>query len=501
MTYNRAFEAKKERRGLGFGLVALALAVMTGCGGGMSNSVPPPPLGGNPPLHLGQADAKPDWAQIQLRSGDNQPVERFLSLQVTLNSIRLEADNGNTVELLTSPITVEQANLAVVLQSAGLPKAPAGNYTSMRVGISGAKAIYADNFGNLIQQQVTPPSPTVAVALGKGFSVAALGSAISSLSLDIPASVALDGIQGTLAMKQPAFTLGTTELVSTPANQDKLLEHFRGVVAAVAGSTIQIQDQNGVTLSVLTDGNTFFSGLTLDTAVGMNAEAELNTQADGTLLASKVEALGDGNGAVIVGTVADNDDVSAKVAVQEALGQGTSADLLGVTAAIDLSQAVTFKMDSANIDMTGLDFTLDVSSLVPGQRVQFLSSHAIQQDPNGSAGLLQADTVEIEPQTISGKVTNITTDSNGYPAFDLALPDDSGSLLSVMGPGTMMVHVITQSLAAGTNLIADGATVKVRGLLLYNAPRNLGSRPMGPKVNVARRPPTLYTLIASRLAQ
>jgi hypothetical protein len=497
MTYNRAIETKKDRRKLGLGLVALATMLTVGCGGGMNGGANP----GNPPQHLGQADAAPDWAQIQFRSGDNQPAEHFLSLQVTLNSFELKADNGDTVELLTSPITVEQSNLAAALQATALPRVPAGNYTSLKVGISGAKAIYADNFGNLIQQQVAPPSPTVTVALGKGFGVASRGRAISTLSLDIPASVELDGIQGTLTMKQPVLKLGTTVQMNAAANKDSMLERFRGVVTAVDGSVIHVENANGVALSIVTDGSTAFPGLTLGTALGLNVEATLQTQSDGMLRASEVGALGSGNGAVIVGTVADSDDVSAKVAVQETLGQGASADLLGAKVAIDLSQIQTFGLDGAGMDMAGLDFSLDASSLVPGQRVEFLSSHAIQADPNGSAGLLQADTVEIEPQTISGKVTNITTDSNGSPAFDLALPEDGSSLLSVMGPGTTTIHIITQSLAEGMMLMADGATVKVRGLLLYDAARSLGSQQLNPKGNFIVRPPTRYTLIASRLAQ
>jgi hypothetical protein len=142
----------------------------------------------------------------------------------------------------------------------------------------------------------------------------------------------------------------------------------------------------------------------------------------------------------------------------------------GKTVMVDVSNAV-YKIDTAGVDMTGLPDTFERASFVGSQNVDLISSHALLPDDNGSAGLLQADTVELEQQTVTGTIANRGTDSNGRATFDLMLPSDGSSPLSQLGPTAYQVYVVVQASTSVSGELSNDRQVNVRGLLFYNIPQ------------------------------
>jgi hypothetical protein len=228
---------------------------------------------------------------------------------------------------------------------------------------------------------------------------------------------------------------------------------------------------------------------------GMLVESEVVTQTDGTLLAEEVEALGDGSGSALLGVATSVANMSAGTTVQTGLGAGVTSSVLGKTVIVDVSNAGAYTIDTAGIDMTGLTFTFDRPTFVPGQCVDVVSAHALQPDDNGSAGILLADTVELEQQTISGTIANLVTDGSGRTTFDLLLPTDGSSVLSLLGPVANQAHIVLQSATVVSGQLSNAKQVNVRGLLFHNVLQTGSARPHA-------APPGMeasYVMVAARI--
>jgi hypothetical protein len=76
--------------------------------------------------------------------------------------------------------------------------------------------------------------------------------------------------------------------------------------------------------------------------------------------------------------------------------------------------------------------------------------------------------VKLEQQAVSGTVSNFTSGAGGAATFDLNLPNDGSSYLTILS-GEVVVHVFQQP---GTDnkfgAISNGSAVRVRGLLFWS---------------------------------
>ena len=235
-------------------------------------------------------------------------------------------------------------------------------------------------------------------------------------------------------------------------------------MTSVSGSSFTVADAvSGLTAVYLTDPNTAFNGLSLRTMPNLLVCIHSTTRVDGRLLAQEVTVAGSGFGAVVTGVITDY--AGTKVTRQQVYGPGASASVLGTSGTVTMDATSSFEVDSRDMDLTGLSLTFGPANMVPGQRIQFLSRSAIT-----GTNLTHTLTARLQLQSISGTVSHIAVASNGGMSFDLLLPANDGSALTTLGEGTGIVHVVTQPLTKSSISLSEGRPIKVRGLLLFDAP-------------------------------
>jgi hypothetical protein len=449
----------------------IASAGLTGCAG----------------LSVSPSGAQPAGARTQIRAGNNVPTGYVINFQLPLSSVTLTSDKGTKVSLLPGAVTVEQAHLVGVEDVLTDLTIPEGTYTQADIVMQDAQLSYADLYSQVVETSLPAPA-SVHLTLNPPVTIGG-SSTVIAVSLDLAQTLSIDATQDTASFNPPVFTI-TQETIAPPAAavqsqttaalpRDKAgpagaLGNVFGTVQSVSGSSFKLQNAaTGASLTMYVDQGTVFQGVTLGTMKGLSIEAEVVTQTDGTLLAKEVELLGSGSGAAVLGVATSVAGMSVGTSVQAGLGSGVTSDVRGKTVMVDVSNAV-YKLDTAGVDMTDIKYTFDRATFAPGQNVDLTSSYALQPDDNGSAGLLQADMVELEQQTISGTVASLGTDSSGRTTFNLMLPKDGSSLLTLLGPVENEVYVVVPSSAIVSGKLANDQQVNVHGLLFHNI-RQAGS--------------------------
>lgn len=286
-----------------------------------------------------------------------------------------------------------------------------------------------------------------------------------------PMAAALNG--------SPLVTVSQSQVQSDKQQpQNGQIQHVIGTVTRVVGNAITVK-ANGANLTFQTDANTSFQSITLSTALNAIVEMNGSTQSDGSLYADEVELVDITNGVELEGTATyAYPDTDLYLIVQTAIGSGTSNSLVGKTVYNRISSAI-LRVDTGDIDMTGVDAVFDGSHLFAGQQVEVESDQGLQPDPGGSSGLLDPYMVELEQQTISGTAANYAAGGRlGTGTFDLMLPLDGSSPLANLNVGYTSVHVYQQSTTfPALNTIRNGARVQVRGLLLCQSDPAEGACP------------------------
>jgi|GEM_PF-2657167 len=443
----------------------IASAGLTGCAG----------------LSVSPSGAQPAGARTQIRAGNNVPTGYVINFQLPLSSVTLTSDKGTKVSLLPGAVTVEQAHLVGVEDVLTDLTIPEGTYTQADIVMQDAQLSYADLYSQVVETSLPAPA-SVHLTLNPPVTIGG-SSTVIAVSLDLAQTLSIDATQDTASFNPPVFTI-TQETIAPPAAavqsqttaalpRDKAgpagaLGNVFGTVQSVSGSSFKLQNAaTGASLTMYVDQGTVFQGVTLGTMKGLSIEAEVVTQTDGTLLAEEVEVLGSGSGSAVLGVVTSVAGMSVATSTQAGLGPGVTSNVLGKTVMVDVTSAA-YRMDAAGVDMTGLSYTFDRTTFVAGQNVDLVSAYALQPDPNGSAGLLQVDTVELEQQTITGTIANLSTDSSGRTTFNLMLSSDASLLPSLLGAPDVQAYVVVPSSAAVSGQLTNGRRVNARGLLFHN---------------------------------
>lgn len=443
--------------GIAFGLLLLAAA----CGGGssVSGSTEPPP--------------SPPPVAVQFRIGD-APSDRLVSVEANINAIHLTDSNGNHINVLPATRRLEFTHLAGTSEPMALLNFPQGTYTSATIDGSSAHVSYLDVSGTLHEfqfnasdQMVVPISPPLTIGAQ---------TTVVSVDFDVASFVTIDPVNNTNPiLNNPVLTF-TTAPVETSGQkpEEGALEHVVGVVSGVSGTSFTVAPgQNRVSLTFKTDNKTQFDNVTLNTLTNMIVKVNGATQADGSLLALEVEGIENVNGVETEGLIYWDYQGSMNewLIPQDGNGAGLNnvpEQAFGQLVHLDLTNA-SFDVDLDNMDMTGLTgshFVFDWTHVGAGQRVQVQSTTGIlTPDPDGTDGLIAANRITLEKQSLSGTVNAYSPLPNGAAWFYLMLPSES--YFTLLNPAVASVRVSQQ---AGTDLhgitsIKDGDVVRVRGLL------------------------------------
>jgi hypothetical protein len=423
------------------------------------------------PLHVPTMPAVGRTA-VQLRIG-GVPSDSIICFETRLNSVVAKAADGTTTKLVSSPLTVEVMHWAGDSETVAVTSLRRGRYTEITIAASGARMTYLNTAtGLLVTRQLSASYNTTIQfnpALVVGRTPIALNLQITPANIVNTLGMGNNGIRNAGEMFRVSATRLNTLGLQKPENGG--VDRIVGSVTNVSSASISLMNgQTGSGLTFRIDRNTRFYNAGVSTLQGLIVAVRGRSAADGSLVATDVEALENHTGAVVEGVasgyVANSNLVT--LASQDGSGDGMKSSIVGSGVSVDPTNNPNFEVDTNDVDMTGLEsLQFDANSLVLGQRVQVQSMRKVQPDSNGNAGLVIPETVKLEPQTLTGTVANYELGSTpGTATFDLVFATDAS--MNVLNPFFSTMHVFQQP---GTDLsatISNGATVRVWGLVFHS---------------------------------
>jgi hypothetical protein len=438
-------------------LVELLAGGLTACGGGSSTSSTPQTAvpGG------GQSSA----AVVNI---SDSPSDRLVEFEITVDSIVLTRSDNSTVTVLTSPRKIEVTHLAGTDEPLVLSAIPQGTYIGAAIAVSSPEVAFINNAGQPVEKENPAFATTITVPISPALMV---GSSPVVLTVDLNAknSVTIDLVSNNVTFT-PAFSVLTASL--PPAghegeedSDDGALDHVIGQVTAVAanGTSFTITaGQSGAPLSFTVNSSTRFDdGATLASiVVNSIVRVEGATLADGSVLAREVEVVGANfvqeTEGVITATFG-NPVSSFTLLLQDGAGSMITSGMLGSTIQVQIGPNTQFRVDNGSLDMSGWNLPqFTAGSVSKAHRVE------VDGDPP-SNGTVSANTVKLEQQALTGTMSAFSNSQ-----FTLTVPQDSAFAL-LTGMTTVSIYIGRSARVDSGTSLANGAAVRVRGLLLLNS--------------------------------
>lgn len=440
-------------------LIAGLTLLLAACGGGSSAAT----------STTTSTPAVPGMTATRVMLGDG-PSDTIASFEITINSIVLNSSSGQ-VTVLSKPQRLEISRLSEDMEPLIVLNIPAGTYTSATVSVSNPEVTVIDPVTKKpVELAVALSSATVTVNFSPPITISG-GATSLNFDLDLQNSVAVSGGSATVA---PVFTVTQAQIRAgeTEKEEDGAIDEFTGVITAISGTTLTVQNQAGMSLTFNTDANTKFDDISGFSAlkVGMLVEVKASTQADGSLLASAIEAKVE-TGAMmeeqmelegLVTQTTGSPVTTFQLLTRQAAVAAGTPPAVGQGITVNVTSSTVFRIPRRGFDLTNLPFTpaFDASHLIAGQSVEVDS-------PTPSTTSVNAGRVALHAQTVKGTVSNLTSAGSNSSTFTLTVPADSvfatltgSTTLTVFKqPGTDLRNGIT---------INNGDTVRVRGLLFLD---------------------------------
>jgi hypothetical protein len=438
-------------------LLVANLLLWTGCGGRNSN---------NTSIRTGTPAAT--TATTQVKIGD-APVDGVVAFELTVNSITLNPSNGTApVSILSSPTPVEITHTSGTFEPLAVADIPSGTYSSATLTVANPEVVIINSLGQPEQlPQPTLTSNTATVNFTTPISVG-ITAAVLVFDLNLANSLFISGTQATVT---PIFSvsLSTIGAQNQQEEENGEIEDVTGTITTVSGSSFTISVQQHATpLTFNIDANTQFKAPLANMAslqTGMVVEVDAVTQSSGALLATKVEAEVEvANGLELEGfvsSVTGNPATQFQVVVQEVATPITTAPLLGAITTADIASNTNFKIDDNHIDLSGLNFTFDVSSLKPGQRVEVDVEPPIATTPT-------AKKVILKRQALIGTISNLIATGTSTATFTLTVDPVFSAFALVSQQSTLTVFQQPGTELKNITALSNGQTVRVRGLVFFD---------------------------------
>ncbi|HEV2467750.1 MAG TPA: DUF5666 domain-containing protein [Candidatus Sulfotelmatobacter sp.] len=256
-----------------------------------------------------------------------------------------------------------------------------------------------------------------------------------------------------------------------------MMEHLAGSVSSASGSNFGMSMmQSAQPLSFTTNAGTQFVNMggmgMMSNGVLVMVDAML--QADGTILAQRVQ-WGMGNGGAmtdgIVANVTGMPPAQIGLVVQNGSGQGMMSSFFSNNVTVNLGSGTAYGMNTDGMDMSNLPFTpkFDASHIYPGERVRCFSSGAMGSGGKGGMGgggmmgTLTASECDLAQQGFRGTVSDYSS-SGGQATFTMTLASDC-YFSAMTDASTVTVYQQPGTELYGLTSIANGQSVEVRGLM------------------------------------
>ena len=455
------------------GTLAIATVFTTGCG---SSGTTPPKFSGN-------------TAVVVLASGTAN--DQLFQFSVTLQSLTLTSQSGQTVSLLTTPASDEFMHLNGRVEPLATVSVPQGIYTSAAATVSEAFPACAGlTAGSLLMDEALGSlKGLTAVSIELEQPITVTGTAMGLvLALQVSATAPFNGACSASLTNNvtitPTFALTPISIAEQPTNSanGKALG-VEGLISAVnadgSGFTAgALPSMNEGTIApawqVAVSGGTVFQGVTSPSGltVGMPVDIDLVIQPDGSLLATRV-------------AVYDTDPTNLSLAFGPPMAiypSGAYQAVYPVMNTLEVEQAgqvsslvglysvngVTAQISGQLANLPSLPFpaTFNSANMVDGQNILF-STHA-------PVEVFQPlTTITLLPQTIDGTVSaissvgNFTTYTVTLAPYDLFpnLAAQSGQTTVLTNPNTVVVYADSNAQMLNSSALSVGGVFRFYGLV------------------------------------
>ena len=455
------------------GTLAIATVFTTGCG---SSGTTPPKFSGN-------------TAVVVLASGTAN--DQLFQFSVTLQSLTLTSQSGQTVSLLTTPASDEFMRLNGRVEPLATVSVPQGIYTSAAATVSEAFPACAGlTAGSLLMDEALGGvNGLTAASIELKQPITVTGTAMGLvLDLQVFATAPFNGacsssLTNTVAVT-PTFGLTPLPIAEQPTNSaNGKASGVEGLISAVnadgSGFTAgALPSMNEGTIApawqVAVSGGTVFQGVTSPSGltVGMPVDIDLVIQPDGSLLATRV-------------AVYDTDPTNLSLAFGPPMAiypSGAYQAVYPVMNTLEVEQAgqvsslvglysvngVTAQISGQLANLPSLPFpaTFNSANMVDGQNILF-STHA-------PVEVFQPlTTITLLPQTIDGTVSaissvgNFTTYTVTLAPYDLFpnLAAQSGQTTVLTNPNTVVVYADSNAQMLNSSALSVGGVFRFYGLV------------------------------------
>ena len=416
---------------------------------------------------------------IQVNIGDS-PADWMLAFSMNITSMSLTGSNG-TVSVVSSSVPMEMMHLMGVMQPLSMINAPQGTYNGASITFGSATVMYMDPTTKQPMQKTISGPMTASVTFSTPVTLGTTPMAMG-FDLDLASSVTADA-NGNLTMN-PVFRMSSGMQGSgNPGDfANGGIQQMMGSVSSISGSSFVMSSmQAAQNFTFATNSSTVFSSTSMSgMAGGMLVMVDATLQADGSLMATRVQSMMSSGGVMgggIVTAVTGQPPTSLTLVMQNGAGTGMMSSSFGAGVTVDLNGSTTWQMDEDGVDMAGLPFTpvFDASHVHAGQSVMPIGSAGMVSGGMGGgmmgggsmAGTITASEVALEPQGLSGTIATAVT-SGATTSFTLTLASDS-AFSTLTGATKVTVFQQPQTTMAGTSPIASGTRIHAFGLLFFDA--------------------------------
>jgi hypothetical protein len=454
-------------------LTLLCIGITTGCG---SSGTTPPKFSGNTEV------------VVLASSTANDQLVQF---SVTLKSLTLTSQSGQTVSLLATPASDEFMHLNGHVEPLVTVSVPQGIYTSAAAMVSGAfPACAGQSAGSILMDEALGGlNGVTAAAISPEQPITVTGSAMGLvLDLQVAQTAPFNGgcsnsLTGAVTIT-PTFSLTPITIAAQPTNSanGKVLG-VEGLISSVSANgsgftASALYSMNEGTIApawpVSVSGGTVFQGVGSTSAltVGMPVDMDLVIEPDGSLLATRVAVYDTDTTSLSLAfgppmVIYPSGSYQAVYPVMDTLeveqdGQLTS--LFGIYSLNGATPHISGQL--ANLDSLPFPATFDLANMVDGQNIWF-STHA-------PAGVFQPlVTITLLPQTIDGTVSAISSEGNfttytvtlaPYDLFpNLAVQPGQTTLLT--NPNTVVVYADSNTQMLNSSAVSVGGLFRFYGLV------------------------------------
>jgi len=405
--------------------------------------------------------------------GTDAPLASVVSFQVQLQSVELMDASGNTVNLLSSPTTVDFARYNGLQGLVDMNAVTAGTYTGVAIQLGTATIGYLNTTTTppgITTEAATLTTSTVNIALNHPLTItskAAGGVPVGlRMDFDLASSIQTSGgaITGTV---DPTFDVTTVARTDQGAHIDEFIGAVTTPPSSATASSFVITGPHGEPFTINVSSSTEWDGGATEASLNTNSIVSVAGQfdpADQTLDADEVAMISDkgfyAGGLITYVTPSSGAASSLDFYVRSLLPDSTAVQL-GDIAQINLTGNETYGIYWMHNAFTQLFF--NSSALTPGQEIMVGGQASAETNLNA----LTVDRIHLHAWGYNGTIV-AGSEKPGQGTFQMQVKGFAG----VVVPSTITVYLgpacdFRYGLGAFTGL-ADGASVRVVGLLLKN---------------------------------